>query len=72
MREFKLTSEYIELVKLLKLLRIAESGGHAKILVEEGEVYLNGKQEFRKRAKLRDGDQVEVLGEKITIQKATF
>ena len=68
MREFKLTSEYIELVKLLKLLRIVETGGHAKFLVEEGEVFLNGEQEFRKRAKLRSGDEVEILGEKIVIQ----
>ena len=68
MRKFKLTSEYIELIKLLKLLRIAETGGHAKILVEEGEVFLNGEQEFRKRAKLRSGDVIEVLGEKIVIQ----
>ena len=67
MREFHLKSEYIELVKLLKLLRIAETGGHAKILVEEGEVYLNGVQEFRKRAKLRPGDLVEISGEKISI-----
>ena len=69
MREFQLSSEYIELVKLLKLLRIAQTGGHAKILVENGEVFLNGKQEFRKRAKLRPGDEVDVLGEKIMIQK---
>ncbi len=68
MREFKLTSEYIELVKLLKLLRIAESGGHAKIMVEEGEVFLNGNQEFRKRAKLRSGDKIEVSGEEIHIK----
>ena len=68
MHEFKLTSEYIELVKLLKLLRIAETGGHAKIMVENGEVFLNGEQEFRKRAKLRSGDKIEVLGEKIVIQ----
>ena len=68
MHEFKLTSEYIELVKLLKLLRIAETGGHAKILVEDGEVFVNGKMESRKRAKLRPGDKVEVLGEKIVIQ----
>lgn len=67
MREFKLTDEYIELVKLLKLLRIAESGGHAKILVEEGEVLRNGEPEYRKRAKLRAGDKIEVLGEKIVI-----
>lgn len=68
MREFILDSDYIELVKLLKLLGIAETGGHAKMLVEAGEVSLNGKSEFRKRAKLRPGDVVEVLGEKIQIQ----
>ncbi len=67
MREFKLTSEYIELIKLLKLLRIAETGGHAKIIVEDGEVSLNGIQEFRKRAKLRSGDKIKVMGEEILI-----
>ena len=68
MPEFKLSSEYIELIKLLKLLRLAETGGHAKILVEDGEVFVNGQQEFRKRAKLRSGDEVQVLGEKIIIK----
>lgn len=67
MREFKLTSEYIELVKLLKLLRIAQTGGHAKILVEDGEVIRNGEPEYRKRAKLIKGDNIEVMGQKITI-----
>lgn len=67
MLEFKLKSEHIELVKLLKLLGIAETGGHAKILVEEGEVSVNGKPESRKRAKLKKGDQVELLDEKIHI-----
>jgi len=68
MREFRLTSEYIELVKLLKLLHIAQTGGHAKIIVENGEVYRNGEQEFRKRSKLRAGDVIEVMGEKIIIK----
>jgi ribosome-associated protein len=67
MREFSLKSEYIELIKLLKILRIAESGGHAKIMVEEGEVFVNGVQEFRKRAKLRSGDVIEINGEIIHI-----
>lgn len=67
MREFKLKDEYIELVKLLKLLRIAQTGGHAKILVEDGEVIRNGETEYRKRAKLVKGDVIEVLGEKIKI-----
>ena len=67
MREFHLNAEYVELIKLLKLLRIAETGGHAKIMVDEGDVYLNGVQEFRKRAKLRTGDIVEINGEIIHI-----
>ena len=68
MREFQLTTEYIELVKLLKLLRISETGGHAKIMIEDGEVYLNGVQEFRKRAKLRPGDVIKLYDETILIK----
>lgn len=70
MQEFQLKTEYIELLKLLKRLGFAETGGHAKILVEEGEISLNGQPEFRKRAKLRDGDEVEIMGEKINIRGA--
>ena len=61
-------SEYIELIKLLKLLHIAQSGGHAKIMVEEGEVKLNGELEYRKRAKLRPGDIVLASGQEILIE----
>lgn len=68
MREFQLTSEYIELVKLLKLLQIAQTGGHAKIIVEDGEVLRNGELELRKRAKLRAGDIIEVYGEKVILK----
>ena len=68
MREFILKDEYIELLKLLKLLRIAQTGGHAKMLVEEGEVIRNGEPEFRKRAKLRTGDVIEVEGQKIILK----
>jgi ribosome-associated protein len=68
MREYKLNSEYIELLKLLKLLQIAQTGGHAKIIVEDGEVIRNGEPEFRKRAKLRVGDVIEVMGEKIELK----
>lgn len=64
-RTFKLKSEYIELVKLIKLLGIAETGGHAKNMIENGEVKLNGNLESRKRAKLRPGDKVEM--DEITI-----
>jgi len=68
MKEYFLTDEFVELVKLLKILGIAETGGHAKNLVTQGEVVLNGCPEFRKKAKLREGDEVEVHGEKIKIR----
>ncbi|WP_167604733.1 RNA-binding S4 domain-containing protein [Maribellus sediminis] len=67
MREFNLTDDYIELVKLLKLLRIAQTGGHAKIIVEDGEVIRNGETEYRKRAKLVKGDVIEVMGKTIKL-----
>ena len=67
MREFKVTEDYIELVKLLKLLRFAQTGGHAKIIVENGEVIRNGNPEYRKRAKLIKGDVIEVMGETIKL-----
>jgi len=59
--------EFIPLINLLKLKNIAQSGGHAKIMVEAGEVNVNGEQEFRKRRKLRPGDRVELEGTTIEI-----
>ena len=59
--------EYIELIKMLKIMRVSESGGQAKLMVDEGIVFLNGQLESRKRAKLRSGDFVEVLDFKIKI-----
>lgn len=59
--------EYIELIKLLKIMRISESGGQAKMMVEDGIVLRNGEPEFRKRAKLRSGDVIEVFEFKIKI-----
>jgi ribosome-associated protein len=62
MIEFVLTTEYIELIKLLKKLQLVESGGIAKMVVEDGLVKLNEAVEYRKRAKVRSGDVVEFEG----------
>ena len=51
----------------LKATGIAESGSHAKFLVEEGNVMVNGKTEYRKRAKLKISDIIEVHGQQIKI-----
>lgn len=60
--------EYIELMKLLKIKRIAQTGGHAKIIIEDGGVSVNGELEFRKRKKLRKGDLVEMDEIQIVIE----
>lgn len=67
MIEFQLTAEYIELAKLLKLTRVAESGGMAKLWIETGEVLRNGVPELRKRAKIHAGEVIEVQGVQIQI-----
>jgi len=59
-QEFKIEGEYIELIQLLKATGIAETGGHAKFIVEDGEVIRNGEVELRKRAKLVPGDVIEI------------
>ncbi len=61
------TDEFIELIRLLKFENIAQTGGHAKILVEDGFVFVNGEQEFRKRRKLRPGDVVECDGNSVEV-----
>jgi ribosome-associated protein len=66
-QDFKINGDYIELIQLLKALGIAETGGHAKIIVEDGEVLRNGEVELRKRAKLIPGDVIELEGIKITL-----
>jgi ribosome-associated protein len=57
--EFELQSEYIELIKLIKLLGIAETGGQAKMMVDNGEIIRNGRPEYRKRAKIISGDELQ-------------
>ena len=57
--EFKLDTDYIELNKLLKILSLVESGGHANNLIAEGFVMFNGEVDTRKRLKLRKGDNIE-------------
>lgn len=60
-------SDYIELIKLIKLLNLATSGAEAKQMVDDGIVKRNGEIEYRKRAKIRTGDKIELLDEIIQI-----
>jgi ribosome-associated protein len=66
--QFELKNQdYIELVKLLKFMGLAESGTEAKMIIDAGDVRVNGNLEFRRRCKIRPGDKVEFDGKTIEI-----
>jgi ribosome-associated protein len=54
--------ESLRLDQFLKLRRIADTGGQAKLAIQSGEVQVNGVVETRRRRKLVVGDVVEVEG----------
>ena len=64
---YTLTQEYIELFKLIKLLDLVDSGGQAKILIENEAVLRNGEIETRKRAKIIKGDVISIGETTITV-----
>ena len=53
--DFDLTSEFVEVNQLLKLVGLVDSGGAGKNMVASGVVSVDGKQELRKKAKIRSG-----------------
>ena len=55
----KIDTEFIRLDAFLKLVDAVQSGGHAKIVVQEGEVKVNNGICTQRGKKLRPGDSVE-------------
>ena len=51
--ELKEGQSYIQLNKLLQVMGVAQTGGHAKILIQNQEVLVNGTIETRIRKKLK-------------------
>jgi ribosome-associated protein len=66
--QFTLTSEYVELHNLLKLMGLADSGGSAKARVAMGDVTVDGKVELRKTCKIRAGQKVKLDGQTIHVR----
>ena len=64
---FKIEGDYIELLALLKAIGIAQTGGHAKMIVDSEEVLRNGEIELRRRAKCVKGDIIEVDNQQINL-----
>ena len=60
--ELPIRDDMIRLGQALKLANLADDGNHAKELIAEGVVIVNGKEEQRRGAQLHHGDVIEVLG----------
>lgn len=65
--ELKKGEVFIPLNKLLQVLGIAQTGGHAKIIIQNNEVLVNGTIETRVRNKLVKGSEIAVGDYVITI-----
>lgn len=63
-----LRDDFIKLGQALKAAGLVESGVEAKLLIQDGQVKVNGQVEIQRGKKLVAGDIVEFDGETIKIE----
>ncbi len=61
------SAQPIRLDQFLKLSFITESGGQAKLLIQSGEISVNGEVETRRRRKLALGDVIQFEGRRFLV-----
>ena len=61
--EIKIHTEFIKLEDLLKFAGAVETGGDAKLIVQEGRVSVNGETCTMRGKKMRPGDRAVIDGE---------
>ena len=64
----EITTEFIRLDALLKFSAAVESGGEAKLLIQDAQVKVNGEICTQRGKKLREGDTVSVNGEEYIVR----
>lgn len=62
METITITTEFIRLQDLMKLAELVSSGGEAKVLIQDGQVTVNGETCLQRGRKLRPGDVVRYAG----------
>lgn len=67
MENIIITTEFIKLQDLLKFANLVGTGGEAKIIIQEGEVKVNGEVCTMRGKKIRPGDIVELDGQQLTV-----
>jgi len=68
MQTIKISTDFIKLDALLKFAGIAETGGDAKLIVQDGEVSVNGEVCTQRGRKIRAGDVISVGDLELTVE----
>lgn len=66
--EIEIRDEYIKLGQAMKLAGLVSSGIEAKVVIQDGEVKVNGEIDTRRGRKLYSGDNFEFNGELVTVK----
>lgn len=64
----KITTEFIKLEGLLKFAGVAQTGGEAKGMIQDGAVRVNGEVCVMRGKKIRPGDVVSLAGVRLTVE----
>ena len=67
MENIIITTEFIKLQDILKFASLVSTGGEAKIIIQAGEVKVNGEVCMMRGKKIRPGDIVELDGQQLTV-----
>lgn len=65
--QISIKEDFIRLDSAMKLANMVSTGGHAKIVIQEGLVKVNGEVCTMRGKKLRKGDKVEFKSEEFEI-----
>ncbi len=60
MKEVKIEGIFIKLQQFIKYINEAQTGGHAKILINDGNIKVNGTTEYKRGKKLYKDDTIEL------------
>jgi ribosome-associated protein len=66
-QQIAVRDEVIRLGQFLKLAGVVETGGEAKLRIQEGEAKVNGEVDTRRGRQLVPGDLVEFAGEVLEV-----
>jgi ribosome-associated protein len=65
--EVPIRDDSIRLGQLLKLAGVVDDGGMARVVIENGEVTVDGAVEMRRGAQVRPGQSVTYAGDVLTV-----